>query len=139
MKITGKSKTAIKALIVLGLHEKRLSVREISEKEDLPVRYLEQLIASLKKQGLVNSIKGPTGGYTLSKPSSEISMFDIVTAVDGHAVFSSEESSVLSQLMNDEIFSPLDKNLKDQLQSITLDMIIIKYKSLSNQEYMYYI
>jgi len=139
MKITGKSKTAIKALIVLGLNENRLSVREIAEKEDLPVRYLEQLISSLKKAKLVTSVKGPSGGYSLSKTPDQITLLDIVSAVDGMNLFSDNEKGLLSEIINDKVLKPLDESVYNKLRSLSLQELIDLYKEKSNQEYMYYI
>lgn len=139
MKITGKSKTAIKALIVLGLSQERLSVREIAEKEELPVRYLEQLISSLKKAKLVTSVKGPSGGYSLAKASDQITLLDIISAADGSNLFAEKEVGLLSEIINEEVLKPLDETIYNQLRAISLDHLIDIYKEKSNQEYMYYI
>lgn len=139
MKITGKTKTAIKALIVLGLHDDRLSVREIAEKESLPVRYLEQLIASLKKAKLVNSLKGPSGGYTLAKSAESISVLNIIVATDGLNTFAETCDDLMSMVINDEVMKPLDDSMVKQLEAISLKHLIDAFKTKSSQEYMYYI
>lgn len=59
-----------------------VSLSVISQRQDLPLPYLEQLFNKLRKAGLVKSSRGSTGGYSLSKPAAEISIVEIVTSVD---------------------------------------------------------
>ncbi|MCH4886886.1 Rrf2 family transcriptional regulator [Acidaminobacter sp. JC074] len=135
MKITSKSKVAIKCLIILGAEDKRLSVREIAEKDDLSVRYLEQIIASLKKHGMVDSVKGASGGYAIIGSTDQISVYDVVVAIDGDHSFSEALETVLDEL----VFKPLDESIKEHLSSIKLSKLIEAYKLKTNSEYMYYI
>ena len=60
-----------------------LQAKTIAEGEDISTKYLEQIISPLKKAGLVRSIRGPRGGYVLAKSPSEISMKDVVLALEG--------------------------------------------------------
>lgn len=139
MKITGKAKTALKVLMILGNSDKRLSVREIAEKDDLPIRYLEQIVSILKKNNYVDSTKGASGGYALIGQASKISVLDVIYASEGSSNYTEEASSLLMSCINDSVLSPLDKLIEDHLSSIYLDKLIEDYKSKSNQEYMYYI
>ena len=139
MKITSKSRIAIKSLIILGLESKRLSVREIAEAEDLSVRYLEQVISSLKKNHLVDSLKGANGGYALAKSADQITVFDIVTAIEGNQGFSEEATSTMEKVLDDFVFSPLDYHLEEKLKSVKLIELIEEFRSKTNSEYMYYI
>ncbi len=59
-----------------------LSLAEISKRQDISLPYLEQLFVKLRRAGLVDSVRGPGGGYKLAKPSSEIRVVDILGAVD---------------------------------------------------------
>lgn len=59
-----------------------ISLKEIAEKQDISLSYLEQIFAKLKKGGIVTAIKGPGGGYILSKASNEINIFDIIKTAD---------------------------------------------------------
>jgi len=139
VKITSKSRIAIKSLIILGLESKRLSVREIAEAEDLSVRYLEQVISSLKKNHLVDSLKGANGGYALAKSADQITVFDIVTAIEGNQGFSEEATSTMEKVLDDFVFSPLDYHLEEKLKSVKLIELIEEFRSKTNSEYMYYI
>jgi Rrf2 family protein len=85
MKITKRGEYALKALLVLCsvYDERTLSLREISEQEKLPLKFLEQIMMVVKRTGLVRSIKGKHGGYALARPPREITLGEIIRAVDG--------------------------------------------------------
>lgn len=139
VKITGKTRTAVKALIIMASQSERLSVREIAEIGDIPVRYLEQIVSLLKKSQLIESIKGAGGGYQLKKDANNISMYDIVVAIEGENPFTSDNEDKFSELMNDMIFKALDEEIKILLSEKTLNQLILEYEKRTNQEYMYYI
>lgn len=139
MKITGKTRAAIKTLMIMATHQERLSVREIAEIGDMPVRYLEQIVALLKKGQFIESMKGAGGGYQLIKELDGISMWDIIITIDGENYFSSDDSGVISDVINDMLFKPLDKEIKTGLSQLTLDQLIVEYEKRKHQEYMYYI
>ena len=84
MKLTTKGRYAVTAMLDISLHckEKPVSLAEISERQDISLSYLEQLFSKLRKQGLVNSMRGPGGGYRLSRDPSKIAMSEIIMAVD---------------------------------------------------------
>lgn len=72
-------------MLVLAMHngDEPVMSKEIAEKQNLPATYLEQLMLALRKAGLVNATRGAKGGYMLSRPSSSISLVDIVEALEG--------------------------------------------------------
>ena len=84
MKLTTKGRYAVTAMLDLALHngDQPVSLAEISERQDISLSYLEQLFAKLRKAGLVVSMRGPGGGYRLGRPSSQISIAEIINAVD---------------------------------------------------------
>src|SRR5256884_5963739 len=64
--------------------ETPVSLSSIADAEGLPLAYLEHLVQRLRRQGLVESRRGAHGGYTLSRPAAEITMVEIVEALEGH-------------------------------------------------------
>ncbi|MCK5902483.1 MAG: Fe-S cluster assembly transcriptional regulator IscR [Cocleimonas sp.] len=84
MKLTTKGRYAVTAMLDIALHckDKPVSLAEISKRQDISLSYLEQLFSKLRKQGLVNSMRGPGGGYRLSRVPAEIAVSDIISAVD---------------------------------------------------------
>ena len=69
--------------VALRSSEKPVSLKDVSDSQDLPLKYLEQLTRQLVHAGLVSSVRGKYGGYTLAKPASQISVGDIVRAAEG--------------------------------------------------------
>lgn len=85
MKLSTKGRYAVMAMADLAGHEdgtKPVSLAEIAKRQEISLSYLEQLFAKLRKGGLVKSVRGPGGGYRLSRPSAEIRVSDIIVAVD---------------------------------------------------------
>ena len=86
MRLTTKSKYAVTALLDLSLHQsgkKFTSLSKIAARQDMPISYLEQLFRNLRKAGIVEAARGPTGGYRLSRHSSEINVSEVVASVEG--------------------------------------------------------
>lgn len=84
MKLSTKGRYAITAMMELALRHKQgpVTLADISVEQSISVSYLEQLFALLRKHGLVTGLRGPGGGYCLRRPASEISVADILRAVD---------------------------------------------------------
>lgn len=83
--LSQKAKYAIKALLVLARAESDefIQVSEISEKQNIPKKFLLLIFFELRREGLIRSARGREGGYALAKPPADISIADIVRAVDG--------------------------------------------------------
>lgn len=84
MRLTTKGRFAVTAMLDLALNEvdKPVTLAGISERQGISLSYLEQLFSRLRRNGLVKSVRGPGGGYRIAKQHSEISVSDIITAVD---------------------------------------------------------
>ena len=85
MKLSTRSTYGMRALVELALASGRapVSAARIAKRQDLSVAYLEQLLHRLKKEGLINSIRGPRGGYLLARGPSHITMADVVRVLEG--------------------------------------------------------
>lgn len=85
MKLSKKSDYALRALFTLvGFHGKGpMSIRELAEKNDIPRRFLEQIMLDMKQQGWVHSIPGRIGGFELAKNPEQITMGEVVRHFDG--------------------------------------------------------
>ena len=85
MKVSTRGDYAARALLSLALHESNCptSVKEIAERTTLPQPYLEQILLAVKGAGLVRSKRGVGGGYVHARPAEEISLAEILAAVDG--------------------------------------------------------
>lgn len=85
MKLSTKGRYGLRAVLDIALNseEEAVSLSSIAERQSISISYLEQLIAKLKKAEIVNSIRGAQGGYILSKSPDEISVGDILRALEG--------------------------------------------------------
>lgn len=89
VKVSTRGDYACRALLSLSLHDGAgtpTSVRDIAERTGLPQPYLEQILLALKGAGLVRSKRGVGGGYVLARPPTDISLAQVVSAVDGPIV-----------------------------------------------------
>ncbi len=84
MRLTTKGRYAVTAMLDLALHHKKgpITLADIAERQGISLSYLEQLFSRMRKQGLVYSVRGPGGGYSPARATSEISIAEIITAVD---------------------------------------------------------
>ena len=85
MKLSTKGRYGLRAMIDLARYSENepVSISSIAARQDISERYLEQLVGLLKKAGLVRSIRGATGGYVLARNSGEISVGDVLRALEG--------------------------------------------------------
>jgi Rrf2 family iron-sulfur cluster assembly transcriptional regulator len=84
MRLTTKGRYAVTAMLDLALHQGKgpISLADISDRQGISLSYLEQLFAKLRKQGLVQSVRGPGGGYELKRDSAQINVAQVVDAVN---------------------------------------------------------
>ena len=80
----------LQAMLYLAVHgsdAKNVDLKQIAEEQDIPRHFLSKILQNLVREGLVVSMKGPTGGFRLKKPANEISLLQIVDAIDGMEIF----------------------------------------------------
>lgn len=85
MRLSTKGRYAVMAMADLATHEaamRPVSLADIADRQEISLSYLEQLFAKLRRGGLVSSVRGPGGGYRLSRSGTEIRVSDIIVAVD---------------------------------------------------------
>ncbi len=84
MRLTTKGRYAVTAMLDLAIHNQKqpITLGDISKRQGISLSYLEQLFSRLRKQGLVDSARGPGGGYKLSRDANQIAVADVITAVD---------------------------------------------------------
>ena len=89
MRLSTKTRYGVRAIFDIAYHGQdspqslAAQARDIARREDIPLRYLEQIFQDLKRAGLVDSKRGPRGGYYLKRPSSEITLAEVVRALQG--------------------------------------------------------
>ena len=129
MKLSTKSRYAITAMIDLAQNQQgAVSLRDISDRKGISLSYLEQLFCKLKNNKVVSSWRGPGGGYTLNRKCSEISLFEIITAVDEN--IDQTQCAGSMNCLKDKpctthhVWTGLNKIIKDYMKSITIEDVI---------------
>lgn len=84
MRLTTKGRYAVTAMLDLAIHATNgpVPLADISQRQGISLSYLEQLFSRLRRQGLVDSARGPGGGYRLARPASEIAVVHVINAID---------------------------------------------------------
>ena len=87
MKISTKGRYAVLAMVELAINDKKglLPLADLSLSKEISISYLEQLFSHLRSKNLVSGVRGPKGGYRIARPAGEISIAEIVSAVDAKA------------------------------------------------------
>ena len=123
MKLTTKGQYAIQAMIDIAMHCSKfsnpISLTEVAKSQSIPLPFLEQIAIKLRRAGLLKSTRGPTGGYVLSRDKKQISLADIIQAVEGpiNVAPSTENDFKVTQ----ELWQKLNRGIFTILKSITLE------------------
>jgi len=139
MKLTTKGRFAVTAMLDLAMHEakgreekdtssKPVTLAGISERQSISLSYLEQLFSRLRRQGLVSSVRGPGGGYKLAKNFADISVAEIINAVDEQIDATQcggqENCRDEGRCMTHDLWATLNSKILDYLDGISLaDMV----------------
>jgi Rrf2 family protein len=88
MRISAKGEYAVKAMLDLALHSGKglIPIQEIASRQGIPQRYLEQVLLLLKRAGFLTSKRGSAGGYNLMRPAQEITVGEVIRAIEGSLV-----------------------------------------------------
>jgi Rrf2 family protein len=145
VELTSKTEYAILALLELAAHYQAgepLQIRQIAATQDIPDRYLEQLLASLRRCGLVKSQRGSKGGYILGAEPRKITLLDIVNCLEGTETKNQSERYNYSHLesgMIEEIWQEIQSSVNNVLAKYTLQDLCEKRNARKQLDIMYYI
>ncbi len=130
MRLTTKGRFAVTAMLDLALSEvdRPVPLAGISERQEISLSYLEQLFSRLRRNGLVKSVRGPGGGYRIARQHSEITVSDIITAVDEQIDATqcggSEDCHSDRRCMTHELWSSLNVKILEYLSGVTLAELV---------------
>jgi Rrf2 family iron-sulfur cluster assembly transcriptional regulator len=137
MRLTTKGRFAVTAMIDLALRsgDGPVTLAGISERQKISLSYLEQLFGKLRRHSLVDSVRGPGGGYCLARPGSLITVADIVRAVDEQLDATQcggrENCRDEERCMTHELWTTLNSKMYEYLTSVTLSNLVdIQLKKL---------
>ena len=139
MKISTKGRYGLRALIDLAQYSEiePVSINSISARQGISERYLEQLMTMLKKAGLVQSIRGAGGGYVLAKDMSEISVGDVLRALEGNlepvecAAFKPEDTCEASDgCVTKYVWQRINESINRTVDEINLEQLVEESRSM---------
>ncbi|MDZ7735276.1 MAG: Fe-S cluster assembly transcriptional regulator IscR [Gammaproteobacteria bacterium] len=132
MRLTTKGRYAVTAMLDLALHKDRgpNTLADISRRQGISLAYLEQLFSRLRKSGLVESARGPGGGYTLGHDSADISIADVIRAVDESvdATKCGGQKNCQDELrcLTHDLWEDLSEQISTYLDGISLEDLVQK-------------
>ena len=131
MKLSTKGRYGLRAAVDLAIYAKEepISISTIAAKEGLSESYLEQLFAKLKKAGIVHSIRGTNGGYQLAIPATDITIGDILRALEGNMVVvdcpnNEAACAKFGSCVTKYVWRRINNSISETMDSMTLDEII---------------
>lgn len=149
MRLSTRGRYGLKAMFDLAIHygDGPIPLKTIAERQGLSDHYLEQLIATLRKAGLVKSVRGAQGGYMLSTAPKNITVGDIIRTLEGPLAPADcviEEDPVscekASYCVTKVVWEKIRDSINDVIDSITLGNMLEDYEKLNNDgNYMFYI
>jgi Rrf2 family transcriptional regulator, iron-sulfur cluster assembly transcription factor len=135
MRLTTKGRFAVTAMIDLGMQHGSgpVTLAEISQRQKISLSYLEQLFAKLRRRALVDSVRGPGGGYCLAKDMAEVSVADIILAVDEpiDATQCGGKENCLDdhKCITHDLWAKLNEHILDYLGAVTLKQLVDDQKA----------
>jgi len=139
MRLTTKGRFAVTAMIDLALRDGQgpVTLADISERQKISLSYLEQLFGRLRRQGLVNSTRGPGGGYTLAKKTADVSVADVILAVDepidATQCGGKENCHDDRKCLTHDLWTRLNTHIFDYLQAVTLAQLVAEQRDPAKQ------
>ncbi len=129
MKLSTQGQHAIMAMLALAIHDDEGAVRlgDLATQQGISLSYLEQIFARLRSEGLVEGIRGPGGGYRLSRHSDEITLADIVLAVENDpsvGQVATHRMDSLDQHLVQQMWSDLSSQFQQFMEDITLESLM---------------
>lgn len=130
MRLSTKGRFAVTAMIDLGLHQRHgpVPLSAIAQRQHISLSYLEQMFSRLRQDGLVESTRGPGGGYTLGNKGEDITVADIMCSIEGAVVGAGQDgesgTSVEQADMTQALWDALSQRLLEHMQAISLRSLI---------------
>jgi Rrf2 family iron-sulfur cluster assembly transcriptional regulator len=130
MRLTTKGRFAVTAMLDLALHSHNgpVTLSGISDRQKISLSYLEQLFGKLRRGALVESVRGPGGGYNLARPAERVTVADIIRAVeepiDSTACGGRENCHESQRCMTHELWENLNATVYTFLHSVTLAQLV---------------
>ncbi|PSR24109.1 MAG: AsnC family transcriptional regulator [Sulfobacillus acidophilus] len=142
-KVSSKGRYAVKAVYELSLHVGAgpLTVAHIAHSQNIPEQYLEQLMPLLRRAGIVTGMRGAQGGYQLAASPEEVSVRDVVAAVEGPIIVAecaSEDGSGCSEMdwcIGPDVWMRVQEAVDDAMSQMTMDRLVHQQRLFIRQKF----
>lgn len=136
MKLSTKGRYGVKAMVDLAINygDEPVSIKSISERQNISEYYLEQLFATLRKAGIIKSIRGAQGGYVLNREPSEITIHEVIELLEGPIEISNclveESCDNIEACPTRLLWKKIKESIEEVTHSITLEDMVNDYKDM---------
>jgi len=133
--VSTKGRYGLKAMVDIAIYSNSevVTLKSISERQNISEGYLEQIFSNLRKNGLVVGRKGAQGGYSLSRPTNELTIGEILRALEGDLVLVDVNNKNvvddLEKCINMNLWNEINKNINEYFDSINLEDLVNKYRN----------
>jgi Rrf2 family protein len=141
LRLSTKGQYGVRAMfeVAKGYPDRPTTIKEIAERQEVSVAYLEQILNTLRKDGLISSIKGPGGGYVLNGPPSFVSIGAILRSLEGPVAITSclnpvEGCSRVDGCVTHLLWKSLGEKIEAFLNTISLDDLLREEAALFRQK-----
>jgi len=148
LKVSTKGRYGLRAIVDLAMNDKegQVSLKSVAERQGISENYLEQLFSSLKKSGLVKSIRGAQGGYMLAKSADKITVGDVLRSLEGSlcpvdcmdldlpAGCDRADTCVTAP-----VWAKLRDKINEVVDSFTIADLVLDFENKTKNDYIYYI
>ena len=143
MKISSKVECGIISLVDICIYSNNsvVTVINISARQNISAKYLEQILPQLRQADIIRSVKGSHGGYTLTRPAEKITLRDVINALDCTVLadYSVKEDSRIADAVSECLWSKMSAYLRNFTDSVTIRDIADKLAANNSEQPMYYI
>jgi Rrf2 family protein len=137
LRLSNRGRYAVRALFDLAFHEGRpAQVRDVAARQRIPQRFLEQILQALKRAGLVESKRGPRGGFTLARPAEDVRLGDVLRAVEGPVALAPARRPKRIDLRDvpDFALADLGKSVEKCFDDVTLSDLCARGRELGLEQ-----
>ncbi|MEC4891194.1 MAG: Rrf2 family transcriptional regulator [Nitrospira sp.] len=143
MRVSHRTTYGILAAVDLAMNgsSEPIQARSIAKRQSIPVRFLEQVLHAMKKAGLVDSIRGAQGGYLLLKNPAELSVADILEALDGPVLHGGgldghvpQKRESRQHLLLGQVWEQVEQAERAVLEAITVEQLVERQRALDQQQ-----
>jgi len=142
VKLSTRTRYGVRAILELATGQGRgpLRIKTVAHRQDISVKYLEQLIAILKSAGFVRSVRGSKGGYILAKPANQIKLSDVFNALEGpvttvECLENENYCARVADCVARQLWAEVQQAIMNVLQSLTLQDLVDRTKDKKTLNY----